>query len=209
MTENTTTTGGAEAESEGENELGPAAESETEIVSADDDSATEFVPAGPANEEAALLPEELIEIDDDGADEEDVVGSGAVSGGFGFAGLALAIVSLTTSWTSDVVVSHSQDSESAHATTQLTFQQQLDSAVDGWHTQAWWGLAFAVGAVLFGAGSLLSPSILLSGRAPGWAKAGATAAVIVGLVGVLLAILTLTGVIGANITAPPTTSTTG
>jgi hypothetical protein len=54
--------------------------------------------------EEAARPEELIEIDDDAWDEDDVAGTGAVSGGFGFAGLALAIVSLTTNWTSSVVV---------------------------------------------------------------------------------------------------------
>ena len=188
MTENTTTTG--------ESEIKPEAESETEIVS-----------VGPANEELTPLPEELIEIDDDSADEEDVVGSGAVSGGFGFAGLALAIVSLTTSWTADVAVSHSQYNEEAHASGgQLTAQQSLAMWQNGWHIEAWWALAFALGAVLFGAGSLLSPSILLSGRAPGWAKAASTAAIIVGLVGALLAILTITNVIGGTITAPPATT---
>ena len=64
---------------------------------------TEFVSVGSAKEEEAALPEELIEIDDDGADDEDdVPGTGTVSGGFGFAGLALAIVSLTTNWTSGI-----------------------------------------------------------------------------------------------------------
>ena len=183
MTENTTTTGGAESESE-----------------------TEFVSAGSANEEEAALPEELIEIDDDDADEDDVPGTGAVSGGFGFAGLALAIVSLTTNWTSGIVVSHSQYVEQVKATASMTAAQDLSMYENGWHTQGWWALAFALGGVLFGAGAILSPSILLSGRTPGWAKAGATAAIIVGLVAALLAILTIVGVFGGNITAPATAS---
>jgi hypothetical protein len=183
MTENTTTTGGAESESE-----------------------TEFVSVGSANEEEAALPEELIEIDDDGTDEEDVPGTGAVSGGFGFAGLALAIVSLTTNWTSGIVVSHSQYVEEVHETSTATAQQSLNMYENGWHTQGWWALAFALAAVLFGAGAILSPSILLSGRTPGWAKAGATAAVIVGLVAALLAILTIVGVFGGHIVAPSTAS---
>jgi hypothetical protein len=187
MTENTTTTGGADAE----------------------ESETEFVALGSPEEEAAL-PEELIEIDDDGTDEDDVPGTGAVSGGFGFAGLALAIVSLTTSWTAGVVTSHAQYVEDVHApSTGLTTQQNLDMFENGWHTQGWWALIFAAAAVLFGAGSLLSPSILLSGKTPGWAKAAATAAVIVGLVGALLAILTVLGVFGGHIGAPATSSTTG
>jgi hypothetical protein len=138
-----------------------------------------------------------------GADGDDVPGTGAVSGGVGFAGLALAIVSLTTNWTSSVVVSHGQYNEEIGAPSSgLTVQQQLDLSASGWHTQAWWALIFAVAAVLSGAGALLSPRILLRGRTPGWAKAAATSAIIVGLVGALLAILTITGVFGGHLTAP-------
>ena len=195
MTENTTTTGGSEIESDIDSEIEPELESETELVS-----------VGPANEEEAPLPAELIEINDDGADEDDVQGSGAVSGGFGFAGLALAIVSLTTNWTSGIVVSHSQYVEEVKQTSTASAQTTLNMYENGWHTQGWWALAFALAAVLFGAGAILSPSILLSGRAPGWAKAGATAAIIVGLVAALLAILTIVGVFGGHIVAPATAS---
>jgi uncharacterized membrane protein len=195
MTDNSTNKGGTDAESE-----------------------SGLVALGSPDEEAAL-PEELIEIDDDGSDEDagededsdedsdsdedDVPGTGAVSGGFGFAGLALAIVSLTTNWTSSVVVSHAQNNEEMRAPSSgLTVQQQLDLSASGWHTQGWWALVFAVAAVLFGAGALLSRRVLLRGGTPGWAKAAATSAIIVGLVGALLAILTITGVFGGHLTAP-------
>jgi hypothetical protein len=126
-----------------------------------------------------------------------------VSGGFGFAGLALAVVSLTTNWTSGVMVSHSQYSEEIHAPSSgLTGQQQLNLAANGWHTQGWWALVFAAAAVLSGAGALLWPRVRRSGGTPGWAKAAATSAIIVGLVGALLAVLTLTGVFGGHLTAP-------
>src|ERR1700749_2422147 len=59
-------------------------------------------------DEQADLPEELPEIHDDDSGGDGVLGTGAVSGSFGFAGLALAVVSLTTNWTSGVVVSHGQ-----------------------------------------------------------------------------------------------------
>jgi uncharacterized membrane protein len=181
-------------------------------------SGSGLVALGSPDEEAAL-PEELIEIDDDDSDddsdeddgsdelieigEDDVPGTGAVSGGFGFAGLALAIVSLTTNWTSSVVVSHAQNNEEMRAPSSgLTVQQQLDLSASGWHTQGWWALVFAVAAVLFGAGALLSRRVLLRGGTPGWAKAAATSAIIVGLVGALLAVLTITGVFGGHLTAP-------
>ncbi len=155
-------------------------------------------------EELTDFPEELTEIDDDDPAGRGVLGTGAVSGGFGFAGLALAVVSLTTNWTSGVVIGHGQYSEEIHAPSSgLTAQQQLNMYASAWHTQGWWALAFAAAAVLFGAGALLLPWILRGGGGtPGWAKATATSAVIVGLVGVLLAVLTVTGVFGGHLTAP-------
>jgi hypothetical protein len=159
-------------------------------------------------DEQADLPEELTEIDDDEPGGDSVLGTGAVSGGFGFAGLALAVVSLTTNWTSGVVTSHSQYSEDLKAPSSgLTAQQQLNLLANGWHTQGWWALVFAAAAVLLGAGALLSPRALRSGGAPGWAKAAATSAMIVGLVGALLAVLTITGVFGGHLTAPAASGT--
>jgi uncharacterized membrane protein len=147
--------------------------------------------------------QELTDIDDDDSVGHAVLGSGAVSGGFGFAGLALAVVSLTTNWTSGVMVSHGQNSAEVNAPSSgLTVQQQLNLYASGWHTQGWWALVFAAAAVLFGAGALLSPRLLRSRGIPGWAKAAATGAIIVGLVGALLAVLTLAGVIGGHLTAP-------
>ena len=163
--------------------------------------------------EQADLPEELTEIDDSTEeltefDDDDTGGNGvlrtgAVSGGFGFAGLALAVVSLTTNWTSAIVVSHGQYSEEMNAPSSgLTVQQELNMYASGWHTQGWWALTFAAAAVLSGAGALLLPRILGRGGTPGWAKAAATGAIIVGLVGALLAVLTITGVFGGHLTAP-------
>ena len=191
MTDNTTNNGGADAGS------GSA------LIALD------------SPDEQADLPEDLTEIDDleedlteiDDADPavDSVQGTGAVSGGFGFAGLALAVVSLTTNWTSGVVVSHGQYSQEMNApSTGLTVQQELNMYASAWHTQAWWALVFAAAAVLFGAGALLLPRIR-SGGTPGWAKAAATGAIIVGLVGALLAVLTIAGVIGGHLTAPAST----
>ena len=150
-----------------------------------------------------LPEEEFTGIDDDESAREGAARTGAISGGFGFAGLALAVVSLTTNWTSGVMVSHGQNSAEVNAPSSgLTVQQQLNLYASGWHTQGWWALVFAAAAVLFGAGALLSPRLLRSRGIPGWAKAAATGAIIVGLVGALLAVLTLAGVIGGHLTAP-------
>ena len=153
-------------------------------------------------DEQADLPEELTETGNDNSGEDGVVGTGAVSGGFGFAGLALAIVSVTTNWTSNVMVSHSQYSEEIHAPRSgLTGQQQLNMYANGWHTQGWWALVFAAAAVLLGLGAVLWPRILRRDT-PGWAKAAATGAIVVGVVGALLAVLTIAGVFGGHLAAP-------
>jgi hypothetical protein len=142
------------------------------------------------------LPEDLSEIDDDDSSGDGVLGTGAVSGGFGLAGLALAVVSLTTNWTSGIVISHGQYSEEVSAPSSgLTAQQELNMYVNGWHTEGWWALVFAAVAVLFGAGALLSPRLLRSRGTPGWAKAAA-----------LLAVLTVVGVFGGHLTAPASAS---
>jgi hypothetical protein len=153
-------------------------------------------------DELDVFPADLTETDEDERSAKVAPGTGAVSGGFGFAGLALAIVSLTTNWTSGVVISHGQYGVEMNATSSLTVQQELNMYANGWHTQGLWALGFAVAAVLFGAGALLSPRIRRRGGTPGWAKATATGAIIVGLVGALLAVLTVVGVFGGHLTAP-------
>ena len=185
-TNNTTNTGGADA--------GPALAV---------DSLDEHADLPEELTETDDFPDDLTEFDDDDSDGKGVPATGAVSGGFGFAGLALAVVSLTTNWTSGVVVSHGQYSEEVNAPSSgLTVQQELNMYANAWHTQGWWALVFAAAAVLFGTGALVLPRILGRGGTPGWAKATATAAVIVGLVGALLAVLTITGVFGGHLTAP-------
>jgi hypothetical protein len=201
MTDNTTNNGEADAGSgsalialDSPDEQADLSEELTEI-------------AGLPEDEIDDLPEDLSEIDDDDSVGDGVLGSGAVSGGFGIAGLALAVVSLTTNWTSGVVISHGQYSEEVNGPSSgLTAQQQLNMYVNGWHTEGWWALAFAAAAVLFGAGALLSPRILRSRDTPGWAKAAATGAIIVGLVAALLAVLTIAGVFGGHLTAPASAS---
>jgi hypothetical protein len=179
MTDNTTNKGGTDAGSE-----------------------SALITLGSPDEQADL-PEELTETGNDDPGEDSVQGTGAMSGGFGFAGLAMAVVSLTTNWTSGVIISHSQYSEEIHAPSSgLTGQQQLNLYANGWHTQGWWALVFAAAAVLSGAGALLWPRVVRRGGTPGWAKAAAASAIIVGLVGALLAVLTITGVFGGHLTAP-------
>ena len=75
-----------------------------------------------------------------------------------------------------------------------------------WHTQGWWAFVFAAAAVLFGCRCAALAEDLRSRATPGWAKATATSAIIVGLVGALLAVLTIIGVFGGHLTAPAAAS---
>ena len=191
MTDNTTNNGG------------PDSGSGSALIAVDSpDEQDDFA----AELELDDLEEDPIEIDDDDSSGHGALSTGAISGGFGFAGLALAVVSLTTNWTSSVVISHAQYSQEMNAPSSgPTVQQELNMYASGWHTQGWWALAFAAAAVLFGFGALLFPRIR-RGRTPGWAKAAATGAIIVGLVGALLAVLTVAGVFGGHLVAPASTS---
>jgi hypothetical protein len=193
VTENTTNKGGADAGSRSALIAFGSPDEQADLPDEDTD----------LQDEDTDLQDEDTEIDADDSSGRGVLGTGAVSGGFGFAGLALAVVSLTTNWTSGVVVSHGQYVEEVNAPSSgLTTQQQLDMYSNAWHTEGWWAFAFAAVAVLFGAGALLLPRILRSGGTPGWARATATGAIVVGLVGVLLAVLTIVGVFGGHLTAP-------
>jgi uncharacterized membrane protein len=202
MTDNTTNKGGADSESGSAlialgspDEQADLSEELTDLS----EEPTEI------DEESADLPEDHLEIgdDDSGGGGGGVPDTGAVSGGLGFAGLALAVVSLTTNWTSNVVIGHAQYSQEMNAPSSgMTAQQTLNMYADGWHTQGWWALLFAAAAVLFGVGALLLPGILRQRSTPGWATAAATSALIVGLVGVLLAVLTIVGVFGGHLVAP-------
>jgi hypothetical protein len=202
MTDNTANKGGADA---GSGSALIAVDSPDEHADLPDES-TEIEDAADESTELDDAADESSEIDDDYSEGDGVPGTGTVSGGFGFAGLALAVVSLTTNWTSGIVVSHSQFSEEMNAPSSgLTGQQQLNMYANGWHTQGWWALLFAAAAVLFGAGALVLPRVQGGGGGPGWARAAATSAIIVGLVGAFLAVLTIMGVFGGHLTAPVST----
>jgi hypothetical protein len=182
-------------ETEPENEIAPI-------------SAPEPVSAPELDPQLEIVPEELLELDDDEDDEEEA-GSGLVSGGFGLAALGLAFVSITGSWFGTSFTAYkSIKTQLQYTSTQETGAQQLASVVDGWRDTAVFGGIFALAALLSGAGVLAAPNLLLSGKTPGWARGAALAGVILGLVGLLLALLTYFHVIPGNLTYPPTAPST-
>jgi hypothetical protein len=155
-------------------------------------------------EELPSLPEELQELDEDEETEEE--SSGLVAGAFGFTALALGFVALGGSWIGAVYNSRASAWSQVTAKTATTQTQEnqieLSALTSGWHAQAVLGGIFALAALLFGAGVLAAPSLLLSGKAPAWARAAALGGIVLGLLGLILALLTWYGVLAGNLTAP-------
>lgn len=168
-------------------------ETETEVVSS----------AAVSEPELADPPEELAEFDEDDETEE-AVGSGFVSGAFGLTSLVLALVSLGGGWLGTVYGARAEYLVELKTSTQSA-QASLNAFHSSWHGQAAIAGIFAIAALLIGVGVLASPSLLLSARTPAWVRASALGGIILGLVGLLLAILTWFNVLAAGLTAPPAT----
>ena len=162
-------------------------------------------------EELPSLPEELQELDEDEETEEE--SSGLVAGAFGFTALALGFVALGGSWIGAVYNSRASAWSQVTAKTATTQTQEnqieLSALTSGWHAQAVLGGIFALAALLFGAGVLAAPSLLLSGKAPAWARGAAVGALVLGVIGLALALLTWYGVIAGSLTAPPAPAAAG
>jgi hypothetical protein len=146
-------------------------------------------------------PEELAEFDEDDDGTDEPTGSGFVSGAFGITSLVLAVASLTGGWLGTVYGARSEYLVELNTKAQSA-QASLNAFHSSWHGQAAIAGIFAIAALLVGAGVLASPSLLLSGRAPAWVRATALGGIILGLIGLLLAILTWFNVLAAGLTAP-------
>jgi hypothetical protein len=176
--ENTTTPNGAETETE----TVSAAVSEPELAESEQ-------------------PEELRELDDEDEAEE-TASSGVVSGAFSLTALALAVGSLVGGgWLGTVYGARAEYIAELKEKTQTT-QASLDAFHSSWHAQAALGGIFALAALLFGAGVLTSPSLLLSGKTPAWARAAALGAIIIAAIGLLLALLGWFDILAPRVIAP-------
>jgi len=169
------------------------AETETEIVSA---AVSEPELAEPEQ------PEELRDEIDDEDDAEDGAGSGVVSGAFSLTALALAVGSLVGGgWLGTVYGARAEYIAELKEKTQTT-QASLDAFHSSWHAQALLGGIFSLAALLFGAGVLTAPSLLLSGKSPAWARAAALGAIIIAAIGLVLALLGWFDVLAPRVIAP-------
>jgi hypothetical protein len=166
-----------------------------------DESETEIVSAAVSEPELAEpeQADELREIDDED-DTEETASSGVVSGAFGVTALAFAFVSISGGWLGTVYGARAEYIAELKQKTQTT-QGSLDAFHSSWHAQAMLAGIFALAALLFGAGVLTAPSLLLSGKSPAWTRAAALGAIIIGAIGLLLALLGWFDVLAPHISA--------
>lgn len=165
-------------------------------VEAEETETTNTAPE--ADAELFEEPDELRELDEEDEELEDDGGSGAIAGGFGIASLVLGLLSMTGTWLSNAYETRDELIYSQKTTISSTAQEYPVYA-SMWHTEALFGMIFALAALLIGAGVLASPSLLLSGRSPGWARGLALGGVIVGVVGLALGLLAWFGVLAGQV----------
>lgn len=156
--------------------------------------------ASEADAELFEEPDELSELDEEDEDDGDGEdgGSGAIAGGFGIASLTLGLLSMTGTWLSNAYETRDELIYSEKTSISSTAQEYPVYA-SMWHTQALFGMIFALASLLVGAVVLASPSLLLSGRSPGWARGLALGGVIVGAVGLILGLLGWFGVLASQV----------
>ncbi|MFF9410067.1 hypothetical protein ACF1B0_31750 [Streptomyces anandii] len=107
---------------------------------------------------------------------------------------ALGLVSLSGSWIGTVAGAREQLVGQLRTSTSASVATQIKEVYgDAWHTTALWGGLFALAALVVGVVVLARPAFGAPGRAQApWVKSAAWAGVVLGVVGLLLAVLKYT-----------------
>ncbi len=152
--------------------------------------------------QTAERPEEAVAGPEDTAAEEHAEPAGAPSGtGQGAAAVvsaALGLVSLTGGWPGTVAAARETLVGQLRTAADASVATQIKEVYgDAWNTTALWGGLFALVALITGVVVLVRPAFGAPGRttqAP-WTRSVAWAGVTLGVIGLLLAVLTYTGVL--------------
>ncbi|MBJ6643673.1 hypothetical protein ACWDLL_15220 [Streptomyces griseoincarnatus] len=152
--------------------------------------------------QTAERPEEAAAGPEDTAAEEHAEPAGAPSGtGQGAAAVvsaALGLVSLTGGWPGTVAAARETLVGQLRTAADASVATQIKEVYgDAWNTTALWGGLFALVALITGVVVLVRPAFGAPGRtaqAP-WTRSVAWAGVTLGVIGLLLAVLTYTGVL--------------
>ncbi|GAA5050486.1 hypothetical protein [Streptomyces similanensis] len=164
---------------------------------------TEDTAAAPAAEPAttpAPAAEETAAADADAVDAADPAGDGGQApspvgqGAGAVVAAALGVVSLSGGWLGTVASAREQLIGQLRTSTSASVATQIKEVYgDAWHTTALWAGVFALAAVIVGVVVLARPAFGAA-RAPQtpWIKSVAWAGVVLGVVGLLLAVLKYT-----------------
>ncbi|MEU3097365.1 hypothetical protein ABZ690_21925 [Streptomyces sp. NPDC006967] len=129
-----------------------------------------------------------------GTEEPSGVGQGAAA----VVSAALGLVSLTGSWLGTVAAARETLLGQLETAADAGVATQVKEVYgDAWNTSALWGGLFALTALIVGVAVLVRPAFGTPGRtvrAP-WIKSVAWAGVTLGVIGLLLAVLTYTGLL--------------
>ncbi|MFE1863150.1 hypothetical protein [Streptomyces anandii] len=142
-------------------------------------------------ETAAAVTGEGAEPDEPGGGE---VPFGVGQGAGALVSAALGLVSLSGSWIGTVAGAREQLVGQLRTSTSASVATQIKEVYgDAWHTTALWGGLFALAALVVGVVVLARPAFGAPGRAQApWIKSAAWAGVVLGVVGLLLAVLKYT-----------------
>jgi hypothetical protein len=180
----------------------------TKTETTDDTSAE--ARAAEAEEAAAEATAENDDDEDDDEldallDREEAAGSaGITSGAAAVVAAALGFLSLSGSWLGTVEGARETLNGQVGLTQSASTATQIkEGYVDGWHATAAVGGIFALLAVIVGVVVVVLPAFGTPGRTqPNWVKSVAWASVVLGVVGLLVAIATYTGLFAGTPTVP-------
>ncbi|MFI2644910.1 hypothetical protein [Streptomyces sp. NPDC018610] len=183
-----TTTGGGEA-------TAPTTETATATAAPDAQAAE---PAAGEAPEAAAPADEATDLEEGSADHADdgepAASSGVGQGAGAVVSAALGLVSLSGGWLGTVAAAREQLIGQLRTSSSASVATQIKEVYgDAWHTTALWAGLFALAASLVGVVVLARPAFGAP-RAPQapWIKSVAWAGVVLGVIGLLLAVLKYT-----------------
>ncbi|MFK0167647.1 hypothetical protein ACIQU5_02460 [Streptomyces sp. NPDC090306] len=190
---------GAAAKAE-EERTGPT----TDVTKSDEAAATTPGVTAPATDEAAESDEiadaddEAFGVDEFGAHAHEQDGStGVAMGAAAVVSAALGFVSLSGSWIGTVAAARQQLVGQLQTSSSASVATQVKSIYgDSWQTSALWGGAFALIALIVGVVVLVRPAFGVPGKPQAvWIKSVSWAGVVLGVIGLLLAVLKYTDVL--------------
>jgi hypothetical protein len=123
--------------------------------------------------------------------------SGVGQGAGAVVSAALGLISLSGSWLGTVAGARQQLVGQLRTSSQASVANQIKAVYgDAWHATALWGGMFALAALIVGVVVLARPAFGVPGKAqPAWIKSVAWGGIVLGVIGLFLAVLKYTDIL--------------